>query len=268
MVIYLDIILLHNILINMAIIYFNTYFCKIKVKWFLTFIAAAVGSIIALIALLFLSIGLQNIVKFILPAIMYIICSSDVTSKIYFKLLTMHIFFTLIFSGITLCIKYTSPTSGVESISIFVTLCSLVAFAVFCKTIVNYSINLIKKINNYTLVEIIHNGIRLLLVGFNDTGNELTSRSNNLPVLICNSESIKSILSNSVIEFEIINFQTISQAGYIKTFKPDLIHIDGKRCNAVIGISPIKINTDYDILLNFDNIKYNETETNYVKKNN
>ena len=171
---------------------------------------------------------------------------------------------TFMLSGTTICIKYVLSPTNKNEISIIATICSLLFLAVFHKKLLDFYNKNLKNHKNYAEVTIYHKGVTLVLCAFNDSGNSLVYGNEEIPVFICDYKTIEPITENNNIKYDFIKCCTITENSTIKIFEPDSISVNGENIRAIIGISPVLLNTDYDILINLENIKVKETEINYV----
>lgn len=160
--------------------------------------------------------------------------------------------------------KHTVILKNNKMISMIAVLLSYLLFVGTYKTIIKLFVQSAQQSKHFFEVLICHNNVSLSLIGFNDTGNSLTSVVDRLPVFISDEDSLKPLISHNKIEYTYSECSTILEKSAIKTFCPDCIFVNGKRCFALIGIAQMPLDADFDILINFDNIKYNETEISYV----
>ena len=263
MLIYLDVLFIYNSFINFIIIKTSAHLNKINIRHYKIIISSCIGAFFSITSTLCLKNFSQNILKIMLPPIMCAICSRQSTVKIYIKLLITHNLISYIFSGVMLNVKYIALNTNNISVSALDVITSILFFFVLYKTSISYFRRTIQHHNNYCEITIIHNGIILNLLGYNDTGNSLTSLDN-VPIFICDTQSLAPILNNTSINFVNYNCSTILENGSIKTFTPDCIKISDVKIEAILGISNIPLNADYDVLVNINNLTYNEMEINYV----
>lgn len=107
---------------------------------------------------------------------------------------------------------------------------------------------------------------------FYDTGNNLFDPISKLPVIVININTAKNLLPQSLIyellhkkdvvkiyfsycmdiKLKLIPYNTVSDSGFMIGFAPTEVYIDGKKTNAVIGISSTMISSDkkYNAIIN------------------
>ncbi len=260
MIVYIDIFLIYNTFINWCVLYFSALFNKLTFKCISILISALFGAALSALVLLFLPHYIQNISKLIVPAIMCKICLKHYTLKQYIKFLFTYLLFTVILSGITLGTKYTFPDNNATELPVIIVICSILIFATLYKVIINLYSSQLNQYHEHVKITIIHNGIKLNLTGFNDSGNSLIYGLEKTPVFISDSNTLSPIINAGTIVYENLKCYTINNVDIIKIFTPDYVDINGIKISAKIGISNIPLNTTCDILLNISNIKLNETE--------
>lgn len=263
-IIYLDLLLLYNTFINALVLYLSLVFNKLTIKKVRIFITAIIASLISLFAMMYLPLFLQNIVKTILPFIICGIYFSRTSAKQYLKVLFTYILFSIVLSGIMLFTKHSILSENTKIISIISVVISILLLNFAYKTIINLFVKSAEQMKNYHEVIIYHNNTSVSLIGFNDTGNSLVSENYGLPIIIGDEESLKPIIAHNKINYTNSVCYTVLDCGIIKTFQPDSIFIDGKKCSAIVGVSRSLLHADFDILFNLDNIMNNEMEISYV----
>jgi stage II sporulation protein GA (sporulation sigma-E factor processing peptidase) len=165
--------------------------------------------------------------------------------KAYFKLLIMFYIISFTMSGI---IYYLNTSYNQRDIITEITiLLSGLCITVMMFLTIKFVRERIKNKNNYFNVEIFHNGKKMSLVGFYDTGNNLTEPVSGFPVLILNKKEAKGFGEINTIP---IICKTISGKGVINAFCPDKITINNEIVSCYIGLSDIIENESFSILLN------------------
>lgn len=260
LIVYIDVLILYNTAINALLLHLSAHFNKLHVKYKAIYISAFIGAVAAGILIMYVPLKHTYIFKVILPCVMCGICSKHQTVKQYINLTITYLIFAFLLSGITLgfFIKKDFKISAVVTISAVLILITIY------KKMINFFINHTKHFSDYIEVIICHQNTTIKMTGFNDSGNNLISSKNGLPVYITDEDSLEPIIKKGNIKYDYLNCCTINGKSNIKCFNPEYICVNGKKVEALVGISNIALNTDYDILLNLSNTIFSETETNYV----
>ena len=264
MIVYADVFIFTNTLINLVLLTLSAHFNKVQIKYIFLLISAFSGAVLSVAAILKLSYVALYIAKFIIPVIMCIICTNSLALKQQLKMLLTYLISSFILSGVMMCIKQSALITEELTISLTAIICSVLIFALIYKVALRFLINNFKQRNNYFNITLCHKNITLNILGFNDNGNSLVYGTDETPVFICDKEVLEPIISKFDICYDDLICTTVTGSNLIKVFKPDCVYINNQKINAIVGISPIPLNTDYDILFNYENVKFNETEKNYV----
>jgi len=263
-IVYVDIILMYNIAINIVVLFLSTHLIKYPLSLFTMFISIITCSFISVLTLLYASMTIQNIIKLISPAVICTIITKNVTLRQHIKLIITYHIFSFVLSGIMQSTKYSLNSLESCTITLLSVLIAVILFIKSYKTATHFFVNQFKSHSNNYEITIYHNGKCLKLLGYNDSGNTLVYNIDNIPIFISDYETLKQILTNENEKYELIECSTILKKSYIKVFEPDSIYISGKKAQAKIGISNIPLKTDFDIIINIDNVRFSETETNYA----
>lgn len=237
-------------------------FNKIKASRYIILVYILITTTLSLVTMLLMPQTIINLMKFIEPVILCNICIDNITLKQRIKLLFTYILFNFILSGLTFSIKYTIGNISVTKI--YVILCSIIIFVVVYKFLIKQQSEQLKNHYQYINVTITHCNNTLNLLGYNDSGNSLAFGDEQTPVFITDMNVLSPIIKNNNITYTEINCCTINNISTIKAFKPDSIIVNNQKTNALIGISTVPLNGDFDIILNYSNVDLNETEINYV----
>ena len=272
MTVYVDLILIQNIIMNYIIILTTGIICKIDIKQYKIICASIIGAIYAIVMYVMkLNIYNNQLVKIVLSVCMVYIAFHSKNFKSLLKQVIIFYLTSFCFGGATYyllycispgLIKYINGTLvGTYPIKIAI-LGGIVGFFI---TVISF--NVIK--NRFEQKDLLYNvkiyykekniGIKVIL----DTGNLLTEPITNTPVMIVEASKMKTfipdnilknmdeILNNNVFNeiteemqsrFCIIPFSTVGkQNGIIVGFRPDYIKIytdqgEEIRKKIVIGI--------------------------------
>lgn len=277
MTIYLDIILLENIVMNYIIILATGMICKIKIKHIRIFLSSFLGAIYAIITYVVnMEIYTNQTTKIIVSISMVYIAFNSVNVKVMFKQLVIFYLTSFCFGGAAYYLLYNVNPNLIETINgAFVGTYPIkiaILGGILGFFIINISFKIIK--NRLTRkdmlydVEIFYKEKVARIKAILDTGNFLTDPITNIPVLIVEASKLKEIIPEELLsniekiifesEFEkideeiksrcsIIPFSSIGKNnGIIVGFRPDYIKVyttEGEeiRRKVIVGIHNNKI---------------------------
>lgn len=282
MIIYIDILIITNIIINYFLLLLTAKYCLNNIKQKYILISSLIGGLYSLIILLpklsFINIFLLKLIScFFMILILF-------GKKNLFKNYYIFLIINFIFSGLMMVLWFfiapaqMNLNNGVVYFNIStVTLIISISVAYI---IINIFALIAKKvpieIKDY-LVEIYINNKKVILNGFVDTGNFLCDIFSSTPVVICKFDSISDILPLDIKKYifnnkisnlnnfkfiskyhiRLIPYKTIDNQEFIMALRPEkFILINNNKCininDVYIGIilDNNLINKDYDIILN------------------
>lgn len=288
MTVYLDIVLLENILLNYIIILSTSIISKEKINFIRIILSSIIGGLFAIITYVTdLPMFPGMIMKVIISIIMIEIAFKQRKLNKFIKILIFFYLVSFTFGGIAfMLLFFISPQNIIINKNRFVgtyplkitVLAGGIGFIVI--TVVAQIIkNKITKRNMICELEIFYKGKNKKLKTMLDTGNLLKEPISNADVIIVEKESLKDIVSNDILE----NINTILKGSYLEAqnihsykikiipfsslgndnglligFKPDYIKIYGEeeitRNDIVIGIYNGKLtkNDMYTSLIGLD----------------
>lgn len=272
MTLYIDLILLENIIMNYIIILATGMVCKVNIKHITIFLASSVGAIYAiLVYVINLPIYTNPIIKILVSTSMIYISFGSNNIKILLKQLLIFYLTSFCFGGSAYYLLHNINPNLVKSVNGVLTGTYPIKIAILGGIlgffIINISFRIIK--NKLSKKDMIYNvgifykdkntNIKVIL----DTGNLLTEPITKTPVIIVEAEKLKNIIpekilnnaeniiyNNSLEEVDeeiktrcsIIPFSSIGKKnGIIIGFRPDYIKIyteEGEqiRKKVIIGI--------------------------------
>ena len=282
MVIYIDILLITNLILNYLLLILTMGYTSIKAKKSLIMVASSIGCIYSLISL-FPQLPYSSIIISKLLICFFVVIVAFGKKNIL-KSYCIFIIFNIIFSGLILILwNFVSPPgihfhNGVIYFNISTHTLIFSILAVYI--LINIFSILTKKvpidIKEYS-IDIYINNKMVTLSGFVDTGNFLQDTFSLTPIVICNYKSIKDILpeefsllidneinysnnqlTNIITKFKVrlIPYKTIGDQKLIIVFKPDRFIINDKLTQVeindiYIGLSNTSsIDKNYDVILN------------------
>ena len=271
MIVYIEDTILVNFLLNLIILFLTSKICFIKNKWYFLFIAALLGSILAIFyPLLNLSVICLTFVKFLISLLMIIIAFKFITIKKF--IFEMLVFYgnTALFGGVLVAINI---NFNIENNTIsFVLFISIIIFFISNMLINTY---LKKKAHNSFLykAKIKDGDNEIEIMAFLDSGNNIKNKDGRPIFVITTDLFIKLFGFEKVIKIYAGNLDYLKDATYIKigtvassnsmlTFVVDYVFIQDKTHtielkNVCLGISRANLKKSFgcDMLLHPEIIK-------------
>jgi len=272
MTIYLDLILLENIIMNYIIILATGMICRVNIKYIRVFLSSLLGAIYAIITYIVkLQLYNNQITKIVVSVCMVYIAFNCSNIKIMLKQLVIFYLTSFCFGGAAYYLLYNLSPNLIKTINGYFFGIYPIKIAILGGIlgffIINISFKIIKnKLNKKDMlynIEIFYKENKANIKVMLDTGNLLKDPITNIPVLIVESKKLKSIISENILRniediiydnniekidediktrCSIIPFSTIGKTnGIIIGFRPDYIKIytdDGEkiRKKVIIGI--------------------------------
>lgn len=259
MVIYLDVVILEETLINSFLLYITSKTIKIETK-IRNILAAGFLSSFYILTLIFPSINFFSslIFKFLVALLMIIITFRKKSLIFNIKALCILVMYSMMLAGFCIFIEfYIGKELTFDLVMIPFTYKYLVLSVFIIFILIRRLIIFIKdrkELTNYIYkVEIIMDGNITFLDAFLDTGNELREPVTNLPVLIVEKDIFKYIETKDklYIPYKLAN----GNLGYFEGFKPSFVNIylDKKimKTDLIVALSNTKFSelNDYNALL-------------------
>lgn len=273
MTIYLDLILLENIIMNYIIILATGMICKVNIKHTRIFLSSLLGAIYAIISYIVnIRIYTNHTIKIFVSICMVYIAFNSPNVKTMLKQIVIFYLTSFCFGGAAYYLLYNLSPNLIQNVNGYFSGIYPVKIAILGGIlgffVINISFNIIKsKLTKKDIlydIEIFYKQKRSKIKVILDTGNFLTDPITNTPVLIAESSKLKNIIPEKILnnieeviyngsfdEIEeeiktrccIIPFSTIGKNnGIIIGFRPDYIKIytdEGEkiRKKVIIGIN-------------------------------
>lgn len=306
MTIYLDLILLENIIMNYIIILTTGMICKTSIKHIRFFLSSLIGALYAIITYVTnLEIYNNQIAKILVSISMVYIAFNPINIKMLFKQIVIFYLTSFCFGGAAYYLLYNISPNLIKSINGFFIGTYPIKIAILGGILGFFIINIAFKIikNKLTKKDILYNveifykdrksSIKVIL----DTGNLLKDPITKTPVLIVESSKLKEIISEKILNkiediiygrdvegideeiktrCNVIPFSSIGKNnGIIIGFRPDYIKIyteEGEeiRQKVIVGIHNNKISKNglYSGLIGLNLLNEGEKyEYNSIAKN-
>ena len=260
MTLYIDLILLENVVMNYIIILATGMICKVDIKQIRVLLSSLLGAIYAImIYVLDLKVYTSQITKVLISICMVYIAFNPVNIKIMFKQLLIFYLTSFCFGGAAYYLLYGINPELIKSINgIFVGTYPIkiaILGGILGFFIINISFKIIK--NKLTKKDMLYDvdiyykeeksSIKVIL----DTGNLLTDPITNMPVLIVEAEKLTKIIPESVLKdiHSVILENTFEEIDEEIKTRCSIIPFSsiGKNNGIIIGFRPdyIKIYTGY-----------------------
>lgn len=231
MIIYIDVIMLENFIINLFLLMVTMKL--FKYKYYKTiYIAALVGAMYTLV--LFTEYKFLTSFSFKLIMVLVMI-SITMKSLEFFKVIKASIGFVV--SSFTLCglafsfsiageSKYNFNYFAINNYSIKYIIISIMIFYIFIIRMIDYLKDRALIKNFIYDIEILSDDKKVLIRGLLDTGNGLREPVTNLPCIIIENNFIKEDTIKRKEEF-LIPYNTVKEDGSLKGFKSDKVRVKG-----------------------------------------
>lgn len=277
MTLYIDLIMLENIIMNYIIILATGIICKAKVKQIRIILSGILGAVYAIIIYLIdLKIYTNHITKLVVSICMIYIAFDSTNIKTMLKQLIIFYLTSFCFGGAAYYLLYGVNPNLIKSINGVLIGAYPMKIAILGGILGFFIINIAFKIIKSKLtskdmlydIEIFYKENKTKIKVILDTGNLLTSPITNIPVLIVEADKLNKIIPKDILQnidellskgilekmpeelktrCSIIPFSTIGKNnGIILGFRPDYIkiHINGEeeiRKKVIVGIYNNKI---------------------------
>lgn len=289
MVVYVDIILIENLIMNYAILYTTFFIKKIKVSKIRILISAIIGAIYTIIIFVPKIGKFNNIIsKILLSCAMIRVIHKERRLKKFIELLLMFYLTSFTIGGFAFAISflkhgqiYNYNNSLIIEFPVVSSIVALFIGIFLIKNVFKNIKNLIKKDDIFYQLEIYIEKKKSSINAILDTGNMLKDPITKAPVIIVNKNSIKNILPQELLynietilggdclgklnnekiakRITIIPYTSLgNENGMILGVKPDKIKIEGKVIkNVVIGVYDKELSKrkKYDALFGLDLLK-------------
>ena len=265
LIVWVDIVVLENIIVNYFLIIITAQTLSIKVKNVRAILTSAMAGLYTLV-IFFDKLSFLTILPVKIAIAFLIVYGAFGKNKIIFllKCTSIYIVYTFVLAGLIIFLEYRNninPAYGYfeNNFDTKWLITALMLGYIVIYRVFTYIAGR-QKLKKYTyLVEIITKSASVTVTALLDTGNELKEPITNLPVIIVEKNAVVDIDTN-VYDKLYIPYKVVSgQSSYLEAFKPEKIKISFDRNNyqyknAVIGVSDIKLSdcNEYQALLSRD----------------
>jgi len=220
MVVYIDLLILENFIINCFLLKIIASTVRVKVKWRLLLVAGFIGSLYVIV-LLYPPVAFLNIlpIKLLIAFLMIVITFKKRDKNFILKTSIVFIVYSMVLSGVCSFFQYSSVTGFTYK--------KLIVSIILVYIIIERLVVYIKERKSLTeliyKIDIVLNKNLITLNGFLDTGNELREPVTNMPVILVNGEILKNLNTETCLELSIPYKVFNGETGILTAFKPDYI---------------------------------------------
>ncbi len=259
-IVYVDVLIFINIIINYCILSLTQKFLCYKTNQIRLILAAFVGAISSLVVFLpIFSTLISYIIKFIVSALICIIAFKHNNLSMYMRSMLSTFVFSVIFCGIMILIYQSAKPENMAIINDTVYFDIDPLILILISLLIYLLIMLIQRIFSQnvsnTLVNLsIHIGTNVYnCIGKIDTGCSVLEPFTGAPVIIIE----KSILDNLNTTTRIIPYKVLGHDGILNAVKADKVLIDKKEIEKIIyiGIFDGKIDNQIKAIINSEIVR-------------
>lgn len=244
MIIYIDIILLLNLIIDFLLLLSVSFILKRKESIIRIIISSIIGSLSTLL-LFYIHNNLILLLYKLLISIIMVIISFKYNNYYYFKDNLIYLYIVSIILGGTIYLinnQLSSVNNGFIFTSnnlkinlILLLIISPLIIYKYIKNIKNYQI----KYSNYYDIIIYYKDLCIKGTAFLDTGNNLKDPYFKRPIILINKELINYPVKTFLVPYSVVN----NQKGLLEVFSPTKIIVNNKKCKkSLLGLSDINYN--------------------------
>jgi len=229
LVIYLDVFVIENFIVNFFLLYITSQTIKIRTKARYLVISSMLGTLYAVVALYTKSKYLFYIpLKCITAIAMILILFRKKKVLVLFKAVLIFILYSMLLAGLCIFIEINNSMNTniiINKFSYKILLSSIMLIYIFIHRIVVYVQDRREIASLIYEVDIVTNSDVRKVRAFLDTGNELREPVTNLPVMIVEKEALNDLEIKSKDKFYIPYKVINGFSGMLEGFKPKYINI-------------------------------------------
>ncbi len=243
MVVYVDILLVVNLIINYLLISLTVKLSHEEIKRKKLILSASFGAVYSLVLLLEpLGVLLSNLLKLLASAVMMFIAFGRIKIKTFIKRMLLFYIIGAVFAGIMFSVYFLLSPVGMEYSNGVVYFNISAPLLIIVIGVIYISLNLFQRFfvrtapdSNLLKLRVYYNGKSALLWGLKDTGNSLKDCAAGIPAAVCSYNSLKEIIPNSEFfkgdiekitpPFRVIPYNVIGGGGLLPAFVPEKTEI-------------------------------------------
>ena len=253
-VIYIDVLLCVNLLINYVILILEAKFLNLRIKRKRLILSALIGSFYSIFIFFDqINLLLSLFIKLLMSITIILIAYGFINTRSFVKSIVTFYFINFIFGGIIYCIWYFISPKGIFIKNGIVYFDISPTFLILSTVVIYFSIKIYQYFlgesdlhNSFCDLEILNKGKTVKLFAKVDTGNILKEPFSNKSVIVAEYESLKDILPPEVKNYiqdnvedwtakgkktsllRVIPYSTVSGEGLLPAFIPEKVTIKYK----------------------------------------
>ena len=297
MTVYLDIVLIENILMNYIILFATGFIQKIEMRQIRLIASSIFGGVYAIISYLnIIPIYSNFFMKILLSIIMVYIAFNIENYKKMLKTILLFYLTSFVMGGCALALLYIIMPQNINfengvligTYPLKVTIIAGIVGFIIIQIAFKINKRQVKKKDMFCMMQISINKKVQIIKAYVDSGNMLKEPITNIPVIIVEKEKIKNLINidfekilggdernTENLKFRIIPFNSIGkQNGILIGIKPDFVKIifeDNEKYieDVIIGLYEKKINKEYSALIGLELLEgeRKNADTRVIKQN-
>lgn len=199
MIIYIDIFLIENTILNLIVLVSTVYVSKINIRFYKLVILSFIGSIYTIIEMYIFSLYYNSVLKLIIKILVIIVCVVLVckgTLKEKVKFMFVFFMISFIYSGISYFVIYNFNVFSIKYIGI-----SFVVSFILCYIFSKINNNGLNSKNRICNIEVYINNKNLKLQALIDSGNMVKDPVGGRDVIIIESDELKNVFDINYLNF-------------------------------------------------------------------
>lgn len=199
MIIYIDIFLIENTILNLIVLVSTVYVSKINIRFYKLVILSFIGSIYTIIEMYIFSVYYNSVLKLIIKILVIIVCVILVckgTLKEKVKFMFVFFMISFIYSGISYFVIYNFNVFSIKYIGI-----SFVVSFILCYIFSKINNNGLNSKNRICNIEVYINNKNLKLQALIDSGNMVKDPVGGRDVIIIESDELKTVFDINYLKF-------------------------------------------------------------------
>lgn len=199
MIIYIDIFLIENTILNLIVLVSTVYVSKINIRFYKLVILSFIGSIYTIIEMYIFSLYYNSVLKLIIKILVIIVCVVLVckgTLKEKVKFMFVFFMISFIYSGISYFVIYNFNVFSIKYIGI-----SFVVSFILCYIFSKINNNGLNSKNRICNIEVYINNKNLKLQALIDSGNMVKDPVGGRDVIIIESDELKTVFDINYLNF-------------------------------------------------------------------
>jgi stage II sporulation protein GA (sporulation sigma-E factor processing peptidase) len=243
MVVYIDILLVVNLIINYLLISLTVKLSREKIKRHRLLLSASFGAVYSLVLLIGpLNVIVSNILKLFVSAVMVFIAFGRIKIKTFIKRLLLFYIIGSVFAGLMFALYFfvtpagMSVSNGIVYFNVSAPLLIILIGGIYL------ALSLFQRIfmrlspdSKLYKLRIYYNGKSALLWGLYDTGNSLKDSFYQIPAVVCSYKSVKELVPDNEFfkgdigkimpPFRVMPYNVVGGRGLLPAFVPERAEI-------------------------------------------